>query len=92
MHPAIEPQTQATIVIDGAPAGLQFTASPAGTTQFHVENGLVIGTTKINFQPAYPAQANDHELNVIVTADGLGKDIVVPVFPGQVTYARVVGP
>jgi hypothetical protein len=90
--PADDRRTQATIVIDGVPTGLQFTASPASTTQFHIEDGRVIGTTKINFQPAYPAQANDHEPNVILTADGLGKDIVVPVFPGQVTYVRVVRP
>ena len=86
MRAAAAHSDHATIVIDGPVSGLKFAASPAGTTQFTFDG---IGTTKINFQPAYPAQANDHEPNVIVSADGLGKDIVLPVFPDQVSYAQI---
>jgi hypothetical protein len=77
------------IVLGGAVAGLEFKASPAGTTKFSTVDNLVIGTTKISFQPAYPVQVNDYEPNVIVSADGLGKDIVLPVFAGQVSYSEV---
>jgi hypothetical protein len=84
-----EHKPQGTIVIQGAPSGLNFTASPAGTTKFTNRDGLVIGTTEIKFQPAYPAPANDHEPNVIISAEGLGKDIVLPVFADQVSYAVV---
>ena len=36
-----------------------------------------------------PPQDNDREPNVIVTANPLAKDIVMPVFAGQVTYAVI---
>ena len=49
------------------------------------------GITEINFQPAFPPQHNDHEPNVIITANPLAKDIVLPVFTGQVTYAIIRG-
>jgi hypothetical protein len=81
---------QATVVIGGAVAELKFTSSPAGITRFTSQDGLAIGTTTINFQPAYPTQANDHEPNLIISADGLGKDIVLPVFADQVSYAEIV--
>jgi hypothetical protein len=81
-------KTQATVIIGGAISGLTFTASPAGTTRFAADG---TGTTEIKFQPAYPPQANDHEPNVIVSAEGMGKDIVLPVFPDQVSYGVVSG-
>ncbi len=46
-----------------------------------------VGVVNINLQPAYPAQTNAYEPNVIITATPSGKDIVMPVFAGQVTYA-----
>jgi hypothetical protein len=49
----------------------------------------VVGITEINFQPAFPAQSNDHEPNVILTANPLAKDIVLPAFAGQVSYALI---
>ena len=45
-----------------------------------------VGVTEINLQPASPVQTNDYEPNVILTAAPLGKDVVLPVFAGQVTY------
>jgi hypothetical protein len=87
--PVATPKAQGTIVIGGPVDGLTFTASPAGTTRFVSSDHLVIGTTEIKFQPAFPMPRNDHERNVIVSADGLGKDIVLPVFADQVSYAAV---
>jgi hypothetical protein len=77
---------------DGKPiAGLNLTASPAGKTRFSTIAGpaQTMGIMEIDFQPAYPPQENDHEPNVIVTANPLAKDIVLPVFTGQVTYAII---
>ena len=88
MLPAGERRPQATVVLDGAVSGLKFAASPAGTTQFKPVEGRIVGTTQIKFQPAYPQPADDHEPNLIVSAEGLSKDIVLPVFAGQVTYAQ----
>ena len=45
-----------------------------------------VGVTEINLQPASPVQTNDYEPNIILTAAPLGKDVVLPVFAGQVTY------
>jgi hypothetical protein len=79
--------------VDGKPiAGLNLAASPAGKTQFSSLSGgpvQAVGITEINFQAAFPLQENDHEPNVIITANPLAKDIVLPVFAGQVTYALV---
>jgi hypothetical protein len=86
MPPPAEHRPQATIFIDGAAPGTVFTSSPAGTTHFGPDG---IATSEIKFQPAYPAPGNGQEPNVIVSADGWGKDIVMPVFADQVTYARV---
>ena len=78
---------------DGKPiAGLTLTASPAGKTHFSSTSGgpaQIVGITEISFQPAFPPQDNDHEPNVIITANPLAKDIVLPAFAGQVTYAIV---
>ena len=89
MFPSVASSAQATIIVSGTPAGLTFSASPAGLTKFTSMNGLAIGTTQIKFQPAYPQPADEEEPNVIVSADGLGKDIVLPVFAGQVSYAEM---
>lgn len=75
-------------------AGLTLTASPAGTTHFASPAAKtlpvqIVGTTEISFQPAFPPQDNDHEPNVIVTANPLAKDLVMPAFAGQVTYAVI---
>ena len=74
-------------------AGLNLTASPSGASRFAYLNKTgpvqIVGTTDINFQPAFPPQDNDHEPNVIVTANPLAKDMVMPVFTGQVTYAII---
>jgi hypothetical protein len=87
-------------------AGLNLSASPAGTTHFgyldkdggfsgasSISNQTgpvqIVGITEIDYQPAYPPQSNDHEPNVIVTANPVGKDIVAPAFTGQVTYAVI---
>jgi hypothetical protein len=77
---------------DGKPiAGLKLTASPAGAARFGALDKpgpvQIVGTAGIGFQPSFPAQSNDHEPNVIVTANPLAKDLVMPVFVGQVTYA-----
>jgi hypothetical protein len=84
-----------TIGADGKPiSGLKLTASPAGTTRFGYPDKpgpvQVVGITDINFQPSFPAQSNDHEPNVIITANSLAKDIVMPAFTGQVSYAVIV--
>ncbi|HEY3840914.1 MAG TPA: CehA/McbA family metallohydrolase [Bryobacteraceae bacterium] len=89
MLPSDMQHTQATIVISGAPSGLTFSASPAGLTKFTSKDGLTIGSTQIKFQPAYPQPSDDHEPNVIISAEGLGKDLVFPVFAGQVSYAEL---
>jgi hypothetical protein len=75
-------------------AGLSLTASPAGTTHFALPAVKtlpvqIVGTTEIRFQPSFPPQDNDHEPNVIVTANPLAKDIVMPAFAGQVTYGVI---
>ncbi len=79
-----------TVVIDGA-AGLSLSASPAGIAKFSPANasGRITGSVDIRFQSAYPPQANDHEPNLIITVNPPGTDIVMPVFAGQVNYARI---
>jgi hypothetical protein len=88
----------ATILIGNQHAGLTFQASPpvqgspgVGTTRFRSVDPSTgfsaIGTTQISFQPSSPALVNDHEPNVIISASPIDKDMVMPVFVGQVTYA-----
>ena len=67
---------------DGGFSGASSISSQTGPVQ-------IVGVTEINYQPAYPPQSNDHEPNVIVTANPAGKDIVAPAFTGQVTYAVI---
>ncbi|HTM47443.1 MAG TPA: CehA/McbA family metallohydrolase [Bryobacteraceae bacterium] len=70
---------------------------PAGKTSFSLldkDAGLTglaqfVGITDIQFQASFPPQPNDHEPNVIITANPLAKDIVMPVFTGQVSYATI---
>ncbi len=93
------PERSAVVLLNsvganGTPiAGLRLTSSPAGTTRFGYLDKpgpvQIVGITGISFQPAFPAQSNDHEPNVIVTANPLAKDIVMPVFTGQVSYAVI---
>src|SRR5262249_25942162 len=63
----------------------------SGSTSIAAQTGPVqiVGTTEIRYQPAFPPQDNDHEPNLIVTANPLAKDIVMPAFSGQVTYAFI---
>jgi hypothetical protein len=69
------------------------TSSPGGTTRFGFLDSprpvQIVGIAGINFQPSFPAQSNDHEPNLIITANPLAKDIVMPVFVGQVSYAII---
>ncbi len=70
-----------------------FASSPAGITRFGSAgpNGFSAGVTEINFQPAYPEQANDHEPNVILSAGpNVREAIVLPVFANQVTFALLI--
>jgi hypothetical protein len=84
-----------TIGANGKPiSGLKLTTSPAGATRFGFPDKRgpvqIVGITNINFQPSFPAQSNDHEPNVIVTVNPLAKDIVMPAFTGQVSYAVIL--
>jgi hypothetical protein len=87
------PQRSAVLLLN-SPAGLKLTSSPAGTTRFSYLDKpgpiRIVGITSISFQPSFPAQANDHEPNVIISADALAKDLVMPAFTGQVTYAVIL--
>ena len=67
---------------DGGFSGTSSIANVTGPVQ-------IAGITEISFQPAHPPQSNDHEPNVIITANPLAKDIVAPAFVGQVTYAVI---
>lgn len=51
----------------------------------------VIGLAQIAFQPAEPAIPNTFEANTTITVAPLGKDIVLPTFAGQVSYAVIRG-
>jgi hypothetical protein len=83
------------VLLDSKVSGLTFKSSPpvqgspgVGTTRFYPAPGFsAVGITQISFQPSSPSLVNDHEPNVIITASPLGKDLVMPVFVGQVTYA-----
>ena len=85
----------AMVLLDSKVSGLKFQSSPqvngkpgVGTTQFYPAAGFAgVGITEISFQPSSPALVNDHEPNVIITASPLNKDLAMPVFVGQVTYA-----
>jgi hypothetical protein len=91
----------AVVLIASQAPGLTFQSSPpvtgkpgVGTTRFKAldpSTGFsAVGITQINFTAAYPSQPNDHEPNVIITANPLGRDVVMPVFVGQVTYAMFI--
>jgi hypothetical protein len=90
---AHSPERSAVLLLN-SPAGLKVTSSPTGTTRFGYLDKpgpiQIVGITSISFQPAFPPQTNDHEPNVIITADALAKDIVMPAFAGQVTYAVIL--
>ena len=89
--------SSAIVLISSNVPGLTFTSSPqvqgrpgVGTTRFRSAPGFAaIGVTQISFQPSSPTLANDHEPNVIITASPLGRDMVMPVFAGQVTYSLI---
>ena len=98
---ALAPKTSQTrgatamVLLDSKVPGLTFQSSPpvqgkpgVGTTRFYPAEGFAgVGMTAISFQPSSPALVNDHEPNVIITASPLNRDLVMPVFVGQVTYA-----
>jgi hypothetical protein len=93
------PQRSAVVLLNSVGAdgrsisGLNMTSSPGGTTRFGFLDSprpvQIVGIAGINFQPSFPAQSNDHEPNLIITANPLAKDIVMPVFVGQVSYAII---
>jgi hypothetical protein len=88
----------AIVLIGSKVSGLTFHSSPqvqgspgVGTTRFRpvdpATGFAAVGITQISFQPSSPSLKNDHEPNVIISASPSGKDMVMPVFVDQVTYA-----
>jgi hypothetical protein len=51
----------------------------------------IVGLAQIAFQPAEPAIPNTFEANTTISVTPLGKDIVLPAFAGQVSYAVIHG-
>jgi hypothetical protein len=49
----------------------------------------IVGVTEIKLQEAFPAHTSIHEPNLIVSVAPIGKDIVLPVFPHQISYASL---
>jgi hypothetical protein len=67
----------------------------SGTLSTEVPNsrsrGLfqIVGVTEIKLQEAFPSHTSIHEPNLIITVTPVGKDIVLPVFPNQISYASL---
>jgi hypothetical protein len=86
LSPAELPETKAPILAITSPADLS-----CPNVQRFTGSSRFQGVVDINYQPSFPSQPNDSMPNVIVSASSLHKDMVLPAFAGQVSYAVFVG-
>jgi hypothetical protein len=59
------------------------------STKSRREGVQILGLAQLNFQPSSPEIPNVFEPNTIISVAPLGKDIVLPAFDGQVSYATI---